>query len=146
MADRWQIGVCSWSLQVGSIPELERLLGQLALTRTHLALGDPHHASWVEDDETFLQSVSKASFTASAAMLAFPGEDYTSPDTIRQTGGFGDPKLRQERLDIVRWGAKKAQALGLDIMSVHAGFIPEAGAAGRSDFLDCLKQASGRTE
>ena len=58
---RWQIGVCSWSLQVKSIPELERLMGQLELTTTHLALGDPHHASWVEDDETFLKSVEKAS-------------------------------------------------------------------------------------
>ena len=141
MGNSWQIGVCSWSLQVKSIPELERLLSQLDLTTTHLALGDPHHASWVEDDETFLKSVEKASFTASASMLGFPGEDYTTPQTIRKTGGFGDPALRTERLELVRWGTKKAKALGLSVMSIHAGFIPEKGVADRGPFLDCLGKA-----
>lgn len=141
MGDRWQIGVCSWSLQVRSIPELEKLLEQVGLSSTHLALGDPHHASWVEDDTTFLASVRKASFTASASMLGFPGEDYTSPETIRRTGGFGDPSLRRERLELVRWGAARAKALGLDVMSVHAGFLPEPGAPDRGPFLDCLGQA-----
>jgi len=141
MIDGWEIGVCSWSLQVTSIPELERLLAEVGAERTHLALGDPHHASWVEDDETFITSVKKAAFSPSAAMLAFPGEDYTSPATIRKTGGFGDPALREERLELVKWGAEKAKALGLDIMSVHAGFLPEKGDPGRTDFLDCLKRA-----
>ncbi len=141
MSERWQIGACSWSLQVQSIPELERLLEQLGLSQTHLALGDPHHASWVEDDATFIKSVEKASFTATAAMLAFPGEDYTSPATIQKTGGFSDPALREERLQLVRWGAAKAKALGLSIMSVHAGFIPEVGNPERTSFIDCLRRA-----
>ncbi len=141
MAERWQIGVCSWSLQVRSIPELERLLGELGISSTHLALGDPHHASWLEDDETFITSVEKASFKASAAMLGFPGEDYTTPDTIKRTGGFADPALREERLELVRWGAAKARALGLDVMTVHAGFIPDLGDADRESFLACLRQA-----
>jgi sugar phosphate isomerase/epimerase len=141
MSQRWQIGACSWSIQVRSIPELERLLAQLGLSHTHLALGDPHHASWVEDDATFIKSVEKASFTATAAMLAFPGEDYTTPATIQKTGGFSDPALRDERLKLVTWGAGKAQALGLSIMSVHAGFIPEVGSPERTAFLDCLRRA-----
>lgn len=141
MSQRWQIGACSWSIQVRSIPELERLLAQLGLTHTHLALGDPHHASWVEDDATFIKSVEKASFTATAAMLAFPGEDYTTPATIQKTGGFSDPVLRDERLKLVTWGAGKAQALGLSIMSVHAGFIPEVGSPERTAFIDCLRRA-----
>jgi L-ribulose-5-phosphate 3-epimerase len=141
MSQRWQIGACSWSIQVRSIPELKRLLAQLGLTHTHLALGDPHHASWVEDDATFIKSVEKASFTATAAMLAFPGEDYTTPATIQKTGGFSDPALRDERLKLVTWGAGKAQALGLSIMSVHAGFIPEVGSPERTAFIDCLRRA-----
>ncbi len=141
MSERWQIGACSWSLQVRSIPELERLLEQLGLSHTHLALGDPHHASWIEDDATFIKSVEKASFTTTAAMLGFPGEDYTTPATIQKTGGFSDPALREERLELVRWGAGKAKALGLSIMSVHAGFIPEVGSPERTAFIDCLRRA-----
>jgi L-ribulose-5-phosphate 3-epimerase len=141
MSERWQIAACSWSLQVQSIPELERLLAEIGLQHTHLALGDPHHASWEEDDATFIDRVAAAPFTATAAMLGFPGEDYTSPATIQKTGGFGDPSTRQERLELVKWGAAKAKALGLSIMTVHAGFIPEQGSVERIAFLDCLKQA-----
>jgi len=141
MTKRWQIAVCSWSLQVKSVPELERLLKELQISVTHLALGDPHHASWVEDDPTFIRAVQQASFTCSAAMLAFPGEDYTTPDTIKRTGGFADPALRPARLELVKWGAQKAKALGLTIMSVHAGFLPEKGDPTRKGFLDCLGQA-----
>jgi len=141
MSERWQVGVCSWSLQVKSIPELESLLDQIGVSHVHLALGDPHHASWDEDDATFIKRVEEASFTSTAAMLAFPGEDYTTPATIQKTGGFADPALREERLALVEWGAKKAKALDLSIMSVHAGFIPEVGSPERTDFIDCLRRA-----
>lgn len=141
MSERWQIGACSWSLQVSSVPELERLLKQIGVSHTHLALGDPHHASWVEDDATFIDAVANASFATTAAMLGFPGEDYTTPATIQKTGGFSDPTLREERLDLVKWGAAKAKALGLTIMSVHAGFIPDIGSPERAAFIDCLRRA-----
>ena len=43
------IGVCSWSLQVKSVPELKRLLQQqLGIDVVQIACGDPHHASWDE--------------------------------------------------------------------------------------------------
>lgn len=141
MSKNWPIAVCSWSLQVTSLPELEGFMRELDLTWVHLALGDPHHASWEEDDETFIQRVGKSFLQVSASMLAFPGEDYTTPQTIKKTGGFGDPELREERLELVDWGARKTRRLGLDIMSCHAGFIPEPGDPGRTSFLDCLRKA-----
>ena len=141
MAEQWKLGVCSWSLQVKNVPELERLLGEVGVGWTQIALGDPHHASWDESDEEFIKKVREASFAMSGAMLGFPGEDYTSPQTIRETGGFGDPALREKRLEILRWGVKKTKALGLDIMTAHAGFIPAVDAPGRQEFLDCLRRA-----
>jgi sugar phosphate isomerase/epimerase len=141
MATKWNIGACSWSLQVKSVPELEELLKKVGLEWTQIALGDPNHASWAEDDATFIARVAKASFKVSAAMLGFPGEDYTTPDHIRRTGGFGDPTTRAERLKTLDWGLKKTKALGLSILSIHAGFIPEKGDPGRRDFIDTLKRA-----
>ncbi len=44
------IGVCSWSLQVKSVPELKRLLDRLGLDVVQIACGDPHHAAWDEGD------------------------------------------------------------------------------------------------
>lgn len=38
-----RVGVCSWSLQVASIPELERVLA--------MGCGDPAHGSCIEGDD-----------------------------------------------------------------------------------------------
>ena len=46
----WSVGVCSWSLQVKSIPELKRLLDSSGVDVVQIACGDPHHASWDEGD------------------------------------------------------------------------------------------------
>ena len=65
------------------------------------------------------------------AMLGFPGEDYTTPQTIQATGGFGDPATRPERLDRLAWALDRTVALGLSDLTLHAGFLPEAGDPGR---------------
>ena len=91
------IGVCSWSLQVKSVPELKKLLGQLGIDVVQIACGDPHHASWDEGDR-MPEAARAAGFRMVGAMLGFPGEDYTTPATIQKSGGFGNPALRPERL------------------------------------------------
>ena len=45
------LGVCSWSLQVTSVAELARKLGDLGVNATQIACGDPHHARWEEGDD-----------------------------------------------------------------------------------------------
>src|SRR5512137_3035159 len=119
-----EIGVCSWSLQVTSIPELEKWLGEVGASSVQLALGDPNHASWKEGDR-LVEAAKKASFEITAAMIGFPGEDYTTPGTIRKTGGFGDPSSRSQRLEIFKWAVDRTADLGLEILSTHAGFIPD---------------------
>jgi L-ribulose-5-phosphate 3-epimerase len=135
-----EIGVCSWSLKVGSIPELEKFLGEVGASAVQLAIGDPNHASWKEGDR-MVQAARKASFEITAAMIGFPGEDYTTPDTIRRTGGFGNPATRSERIEIFRWAVDRTVELGVEVLSTHAGFIPEPGRPERMAFLDCLGDA-----
>lgn len=136
------VGVCSWSLQVGSIPELTRLAADLGVGLVQIACGDPNHASWVEGDQ--MPEAARASGLAmSGTMLGFPGEDYTTPQTIKATGGFGDPALRAERLDRLTWAVDRTVALGLTDLMLHAGFLPSPGDPARSAFLDTLAQAAG---
>src|SRR5256886_5639291 len=135
------IGVCSWSLQVKSIPELKRLMDKLGVDVVQIACGDPHHAAWDEGDR--LPEVARAAgFRMTGAMLGFPGEDYTSPQTIQKTGGFGDPATRAERLDRFRWALDRTCALGVADIMLHAGFLPEPGAPDRKPFLDTLAKVS----
>lgn len=138
---RFNIGVCSWSLQVTSIPELVRFMGQLGLKAVQIACGDPHHASWVEGDGMPVEA-RKSGLELTGAMLGFPGEDYTTPATIKATGGFGDPATRHERLERLAWALERTLALGLKDLMLHAGFIPQPGDSARGPFLDTLAKAS----
>jgi sugar phosphate isomerase/epimerase len=132
--------VCSWSLQVGSISELGRLLDQLGVNVAQIACGDPHHASWEEGD-AMPWSARSSGITFTGAMLGFPGEDYTTPQTIKATGGFGDPADRAARLERLRWALDRTIALGLSDLMLHAGFLPELDDPGRPAMLDTLAKA-----
>jgi sugar phosphate isomerase/epimerase len=135
------IGVCSWSLQVKSVAELKRLLDRLGIGVIQIACGDPHHAAWEEGDR--LPEVARsAGFRMSGAMLGFPGEDYTTPQTIQHTGGFGNPATRAERLQRFQWALERTRALGLGDLMLHAGFIPEPRDPDRKPFLDTLAKVS----
>lgn len=135
------IGVCSWSLQVESVPELRRFLDQLGVNVVQIACGDPHHAAWDEGDG-MPQAALAAGFDLTGAMLGFPGEDYTTPQTIRNTGGFGNPTTRPERLERLAWALDRTRALGLADLMLHAGFLPEPGDPDRKPFLDTLAKVS----
>lgn len=137
----YAIGVCSWSLQVTSIPELRQLLDRLGVNVIQIACGDPHHASWVEGD-AMPEAARAAGFQISAAMLGFPGEDYTTPATIKQTGGFGDPATRAERMERFKWAAQRTRELGTGLLMFHGGFLPEPNDPDRKAFLDTLGQAA----
>src|SRR5438128_2276304 len=135
------VGVCSWSLQVKSVPELRKLLDRLGVNTVQIACGDPHHAAWQEGDH-FPEAARAANFELTGAMLGFPGEDYTTPQTIQKTGGFGDPALRTERLERLQWALERTRALGLADLMLHAGFLPEPNAPDRKPFLDTLTKAA----
>jgi sugar phosphate isomerase/epimerase len=135
------IGVCSWSLQVKNVPELKRLLDRLGIDVVQIACGDPHHAAWDEGDR-LPEAARAAGFRMTGAMLGFPGEDYTTPQTIQKTGGFGDPTLRPERLQRFEWALERTRALCLTDLMLHAGFLPEPGDPERKPFLDMLARVS----
>ena len=135
------IGVCSWSLQVKSVPELKRLLDRLGIDVVQIACGDPHHAAWDEGDR-LPEAARAAGFRMTGAMLGFPGEDYTTPQTIQKTGGFGNPATRPERLERFAWALDRTRALGLTDLMLHAGFLPEPGDPDRKPFLDTLGKVS----
>ena len=75
------------------------------------------------------------------AMLGFPGEDYTTPQTIKETGGFGKPAWRQERMQRLEWALDRTCAMGLSDLTLHAGFLPEVDDPDRSAMLDTLAKA-----
>jgi len=65
------------------------------------------------------------------AMLGSPARDYTTPQTIKQTGGFGNPATRRERLERLAWALDRVRA-SLDYLMFH-GVSPRAARAGPQD-------------
>jgi sugar phosphate isomerase/epimerase len=126
---------------VTSVPELRRLLDRLGVNVIQIACGDPVHASW-EEGEDMPAAAQSAGFQMTAAMLGFPGEDYTTPQTIQDTGGFGNPGTRAQRLEVLEWGLMRCKALGLDLLTLHGGFLPEPSDPDRKPFLDTLGRAA----
>ena len=135
------LGVCSWSLQVSNIPDLARLSAEVGAEVVQVGIGDPTHGAWDEGAD-FVEALQASGLELSGTMIGFPGEDYTSPATIRETGGFGDPALRAGRLEIFRYAVDKTAELGLQCLCSHAGFIPEEDGPARSSFLDCIAEAA----
>jgi sugar phosphate isomerase/epimerase len=136
-AEALPIGVCSWSLRVNSVNELSDYLQKLGIRTVQIACGDPIHANWNEGNG--MPAVARsADFVMTGAMLGFPGEDYTSPEIIKNTGGFGPPDKRDERIECLKWGLARTRELGLADLSLHAGFIPPVGSPHRRSFLDTI--------
>jgi sugar phosphate isomerase/epimerase len=136
-----EIGVCSWSLQVTCVNELAGLMTNLGLSAVQIACGDPHHAAWSEGDSMPAAALASG-LNLTGAMLGFPGEDYTTPASIKDTGGFGNPATRVERLERLSWALDRTIALELNDLMLHAGFIPEIGDSARPAFLDTLGRAA----
>jgi len=107
------IGVCSWSLQVKNVPELKGFMDRLGIDVVQIACGDPHHAAW-DEGEAMPAAARAAGFRMSGAMLGFPGEDYTTPQTIEKTGGFGDP-ARKALLDTLAKAGQMAADKGVTL-------------------------------
>jgi L-ribulose-5-phosphate 3-epimerase len=134
------LGVCSWSLQVKSIRELKGFLDELGINVVQIACGDPHHASW-DEGEGMPAAALQSGIVMTGAMLGFPGENYTTPQTIKETGGFGNAALRAERIERLKWAIHRTMALGLSDLSLHAGFLPEPNQPGRTAVLEALAEA-----
>src|SRR5262249_35623311 len=95
-----------------------------------------------DEGERFPDVARNAGFEMTGAMLGFPGEDYTTPQTIQKTGGFGDPARRTARLEKLKWGLDRTCALGLSDLTLHAGFIPPEGNSDRKAFLQTLHRVN----
>ncbi len=130
-----EIGLCSWSLGVGSDARaLQAQVERFGLRLVHLALGPLVDAEEPRREEA-VAALRALPLVYSAGMIAFSGEDYTTLATIRETGGYVPEGLFNRRLAQTVAAARVAQELGLGLLTVHAGFIPEKSERPRFDVM-----------
>ncbi|MEN9975048.1 MAG: 3-dehydroshikimate dehydratase, partial [Verrucomicrobiota bacterium] len=117
-----RLAVCSWSLQPENPVSLVTQLRELGMSRVQLDL-DPLRENagvWSELPSVFAD----AGVTAISGMFRTVGEDYSSLETIRLTGGLVPDHTWEENWTNLQMTVKNARHLGLDTVMTHAGFLP----------------------
>ena len=117
-----RLAVCSWSLQPTSPQDLITKLQGTGIRRVQLAL-DPLRESpgvWGEAPALFRQK----GITIISGMFGCVGEDYSTLDTIRASGGIAPDATWEQNWKNIQATATLAQQLGLKLVMFHAGFLP----------------------
>lgn len=117
-----RLGVCSWSLQPGSAGQLAERVREAGVAAVQLAL-DPVRTGSMPVAELF-EAFREPRIAILSGMMAMAGEDYASLDSIRRTGGLVPDATWRENLAAAHDNAMVANQLSLDLVTLHAGFIP----------------------
>ncbi|RPJ81340.1 MAG: sugar phosphate isomerase/epimerase [Acidobacteria bacterium] len=118
-----RLAVCSWSLQPKSAADLLEKMAATGLTRVQIAL-DPIRANEGGAWTSFATLASRGGVKCVSGMLGTVGEDYSTLESIRRTGGVVPDTTWPETWGNIKADAEIARALGLDLVTFHAGFLP----------------------
>lgn len=118
-----RLGVCSWSTGATEIVELVETLRAVGVDALQIAL-DPLREGAAGTRHTRAE-LERAGIQVCSGMMGTVGEDYSSLETIRATGGVRPDRHWPANLERARGNAEVARELGVELVSLHAGFLPE---------------------
>ncbi len=117
------LGVCSWSLQPSSPADLAEKIRACGLSRVQLALEPLLTGQW--DAGATLEALRAGDIALASGMMATHGEDYSTPETIRKSGGVRPDEHWPRNQQTAKDAAALAKRLGITLVTFHAGFLPE---------------------
>jgi L-ribulose-5-phosphate 3-epimerase len=118
-----RLAVCSWSLQPASADDLLTKLAATGLTRLQIAL-DPIRNDAGGAWRDFAALCARRGVTCVSGMFGTVGEDYTTLDSIRRTGGVVPDATWPDTWRNIQADAGVTERLGLGLVTFHAGFLP----------------------
>ena len=117
-----RLAVCSWSLQPKDPEDLIEQVKATGLHRIQLAL-DP-----IRDEPDrwmpVLELTRKNNIGIASAMFGCVGEDYSSLESIRLTGGLTPDATWDQNWKFIQQHAGFLHRIGITLVTVHAGFLP----------------------
>ena len=117
-----RLAVCSWSLLPACPEDLIQKLRATGISRVQLEL-DPLRDSpkvWGDTEKLFRES----GITVASGMVRCIGEDYSTFESIRLTGGIAPDATWDQNLKNISAAAVIAKKMGLKLVTFHAGFLP----------------------
>lgn len=117
-----RLAVCTWSLQPANPQDLITKLAATGIRRVQLALNPLRESPkiWGETENLFRAN----GITIVSGMVGCLGEDYSTLDSIRLTGGIAPDATWEQNLKNIRACAVIAKKMGLKLVTFHAGFLP----------------------
>lgn len=118
-----RLAVCSWSLEPASADDLLKRLAATGLRRVQIAL-DPVRTNAAGAWTDLAAKAAAQGVTFVSGMMGTIGEDYTTLDSIRRTGGVVPDATWPGNWKNFEANADLAGRLGLKLVTFHAGFLP----------------------
>ncbi len=132
------IAVCSWSLQAESPAQLVERIRATGASAVQLAL-----TPLVEKPDVWgdcVAALTAANIEIASGMLETVGEDYSTLETIRVTGGVVPDATWRATGARAAEVAKVAGRHGIRLITFHAGFIPHEAGAERDGLFARLRE------
>jgi len=135
---RAPVAVCSWSLRAENPAQLVERVGATGARAVQLALAGiaENPGVW---SETFTR-LADAGVEVASGMLETVGEDYSTLDAIRATGGVVPdatwPATQARAIEVARVAGRHKVGL----VTFHAGFIPHESGAERDKLFARLRE------
>ncbi len=117
-----RLGVCSWSLQPSSPQALVDQLRTIGIPRVQIALDPIREQPSIWGPTADL--CARENITIVSGMFGTIGEDYSTLDSIRQSGGIVPDQHWPQNWKNIQQSAAIAKSMGLRFVAFHAGFLP----------------------
>lgn len=131
-----RLAVCSWSLQPTDPQDLVAKLIATGIRRVQLVLDPLRDAPDIWG--TAANELRQADIAIASGTFDCVGEDYSTLDSIRATGGIVPDATWEQNLKNIRAAAVIAVHLGIKFVTFHAGFVPHDPAA--ADYAKLLQR------
>lgn len=132
------LGCCSWSLRPEGPEDLCRQVVEVGLREIQIALDPLRDGTW--DEAATVRCVSESGLRIRSGMMGMEGEDYTTLESIHETGGVRPDVHWAANLAAAKSNAQLARRLGLTLVTLHAGFLPETrGDSERTTMVERLR-------
>jgi L-ribulose-5-phosphate 3-epimerase len=110
----WPIAVCTWSL--GNDLDKIKTAG---VDSVHLAIAP----ALTDNGSKYLAKVTKSNLKATATMINFPQEDYSTLESIKATGGIVPDDCWGGNRELALRAIKLTAEMKISFLSMHFGFI-----------------------
>lgn len=129
-------------MQADSPAELAEKVGEIGVSAVQLHLDPLRTGAW--STSATVEALAGVGASIVSGMMEMESEDYTTLETIRASGGVRPDEHWETNLRAAHGNAAVARELGIELVTLHAGFLPhDAADPERSKLIGRLRELDG---